>query len=132
MRKQAGKKEAGKKDIIIGVTAGYLTTTIILLIFAVLTAKEVFPESGEKGSVIIAAFIGSIIGGLIATRKLKGRGMVYALLTGLIMFAVNIVVRCFIPDGAVLNRFTLWVAASFLIGGLLSGIVRSSKKRKIR
>ncbi|MGE4484963.1 MAG: TIGR04086 family membrane protein [Oscillospiraceae bacterium] len=132
MRKQAEKKEAGKKDIIIGVAVGYLTTTIILMLFAIFTTKELFPESAEKGSVIIAAFIGSLMGGLIATRKLKGRGMGYALITGLVMCAINIVVRCFVPDGSVLSGFSLWVAASFLCGGLLSGIVRSSKKRKIR
>jgi putative membrane protein (TIGR04086 family) len=124
------EKNKGKTGqwYIIGPFYALFITAALLYICALMLSKEVIPTSVIEECAIISVFLGSAAGGVIAAKK-GGEGiLVEGSVTGVILFAVILIITILRPDGKVLSDETLKTAVSAIGGATFGGVMCLNRK----
>ena len=119
-------------DLLLGVLSGTALTMLLLYLFAVLIAGGRIPERLGETMVMIAAMLGAVLsGGVISERR--GRGAVpMGLAGGLLFFPLLLICGAISGGGFELSATTAKLALSSAIGGVLGGLLGTSRKKSRR
>ncbi len=120
------------KPLLVGLGVGAITLTAIILLCAFFFVIRDMPKSAAMPIALIAAGIGSLVGGVTAAKTMKEQGMIIGGLCGLALFAVTFIVSLF-ADGGTFTIFTPMRLAIMTLAGAVGGVlgVNSSAKRKM-
>lgn len=120
------------RPLLTGIITGALVIAAIIMLCALFFVIRDMPQTAAMPIALVAAGIGSIIGGVAAARSMREQGMIIGGLTGLALFAITFIVSLFI-DGGTFSIFTPMRFIIMTLAGALGGIlgVNSSAKRKM-
>lgn len=110
---------------------GIITTAIILFLSAIIISSVDFPQSGIAPLAIAASVTGCFVSGFICGKIIKGGGLLYGLLCGILIFFLCLLCEVSFMGGdmGVLALYKLVVAVtSAMIGGVLG--VNSRRKAR--
>lgn len=120
------------RPLLTGMITGALVIAAIIMLCALFFVIRDMPQTAAMPIALVAAGIGSVIGGVAAARSMREQGMIIGGLTGLALFAITFIVSLFI-DGGTFSIFTPMRFIIMTLAGALGGIlgVNSSAKRKM-
>ena len=114
---------------LIGAVVGVLACTVILLIMAAILSAVTVPAAVITPLSLAAAALGAFVGGLVAARLSRERGLLYGAGSGLLLFLLVMAAGfALFPDtrGAL-----LWLKLLLLVGGgALGGVLGVNLKRR--
>ncbi len=117
------------RPVLWGTVFGALICLLLLFVMAaILTANNV-PQAAVTPMAIVAAAIGAFLGGLIAARIAREKGLLIGALTGLLLFVIMAIAGfIFVQD--VRGSYAILKAAIFLACGAVGGIVGVNLQRR--
>ncbi len=131
-RKKNEQSNRYLRPMLIGTGVGIGITAAIIMLCALFFVIRDMPTSAAMPIALVAAGIGSFLGGVVAAKAMKEQGIIIGGLCGMALFAVTFIVSLFVSGGA----FTVFTPLRFVImtlsaalGGVLG--VNSSAKRKM-
>ena len=118
--------------MLVGTAVGAGVTAAIIMLCALFFVIRDMPTSAAMPIALVAAGIGSFLGGVAAAKTMKEQGIIIGVLCGVALFAVTFIISLFVSGGT----FTIFTPMRFVImtlssalGGILG--VNSSAKRKM-
>lgn len=132
MKGKENSMNKGVKAVMFGAIGGLVVCTALLLIasFALAQMKSV-PGSAIGTITMVFGAFGALTGGYIAVRIARCRGMMYGILTGLVLFLVVVIVGVCSSSESV-TVATVIKGIAMLLSGAIGGIVAVNKKQRVR
>lgn len=132
MKGKENSMNKGVKAVMFGAIGGLVVCTALLLIasFALAQMKSV-PGSAVGTITMVFGAFGALAGGYIAVSIARCRGMMYGILTGLVLFLVVVIVGVCSSTESV-SIATVIKGAAMLLSGAIGGIVAVNKKQRVR
>lgn len=115
-------------QVIKGVVAAFLLSAIILIILAFLLYRFDVTESVVRGGIIAAYVFSCFIGGMVVSKRQKGRKYLWGILVGALYYAIILAVsmivnkRMFVNIPGVVSTGVLCI-----LGGMLGGMLQAGK-----
>ena len=122
------------KSAALGVLIGYVSSVLLMLLFAVLMTLVDFDDGIANTFAIITLAISSFFCGFSSSKILKGRAITVGAISGLVFYISLAVVSAIITGGGFTKLFFVKFAISFLlsvIGGIVAGLNQKSNNIKI-
>ncbi|NLA86339.1 MAG: TIGR04086 family membrane protein [Clostridiales bacterium] len=135
MRKYDDKRNASNGfalSVGIGTASGFL---VILILFAILAALIASGKISDDLMVYItafAAFVGAMIGAIVAVKRLKGKVMTVSLCVGSLMFLLTLIGSAFSKSGDVFGKLTPSLLIAFLLGSIIGGFLKVKRTKNKR
>jgi len=119
------------KALIAGITTGSICLIILLIIFStLLLISGTLPHNYLVWLDIFACAIASFTASLITARIIKHSGLVWGLISGMILFLIQFIAGLCSSD--TITYITFIKLLMFLLTGALGGIKGVNKKEKLR
>ena len=132
MRKNDDKKNLSHGfafSVGIGAVVGFLSILIMFAIFSAIIASGKISDSLMVYITVIAAFIGSLIGAVVAVKRFKGKIMTVSLSVSAIMFLLTLIGAAFSANGSIIGKLTPALFISFILGGIIAGFLNIRRKK---
>lgn len=118
------------KAVVIGASAGALLLVLFLLVISgILVAAKSLPQNLLSPIVLVACGLSSFFAGYVCVRIARMRGMLYGILTGLLLFTV-VFVEGVIAVNEPLSFEALVKGLLMTLCGAVGGIIGVNKRRK--
>ncbi len=108
--------------ILWGICGSAVSCFILLMIFSVVLSASSLPVSAARPIAMVALFISSLVGGFIASRILRERGLVIGALSGIAYFLLYMLIGLIFGsagiEASVILKFVIATVAS-AIGGII-------------
>ena len=141
-RKQRGKRQEKKPEdsggtwiavmceLLKGGLAAVLAALLVLGACSLLVSGGVISEHAMDRSVLAACVLGSLIGGLIAVRRIGRSPLLVGVGVGGILFLLLLSVGALLFEDASVSNGGGMILPSCLCGGAMAGILSSRPKKK--
>lgn len=119
-------------QILLGGVIAAVTGLVFLFVCAVLISRGVL-DQGQSGALTVAAcVVGSLVGGVVAVSRCKGRSMIVGLLTGVTLFLILLTLGVLLYQEVALEDGGVPLGCACLCGGALAGLFGARPKKKRR
>ncbi len=120
-------------DAIISLSKGaifsYLLTAIVFVIYGILLTYTEMTEEKIQIVVMITTVISVLIGGIIASKGVNSKGLIFGMLVGIIYALIMIMVSlCVLPVIKITSKMIMIVVLSISAGGI-GGIIGINTKK---
>ncbi len=132
MRKNDDKKSLSHGyafSVVIGAAVGFLSILLMFAIFAAIIASGKISDSLMVYVTVICAFIGSLIGAIVAVTRYKSKVMTISLTVGASMFLITLVGALFSTGDSIIGKLTPALFISFILGGIIGGFLKIKRKK---
>ncbi len=132
MRKNDDKKNLSRgfiPSVVIGTAVGFLMILILFAVFSAIIASGKISDSMMVYITAFAAFIGTLIGAVVAAKRLKGKIMTVSLSVGILMFLLTLISSAFSESSALIGKLTPALFAAFIVGAVTGGFLRIRRKK---
>lgn len=116
------------KQILKGVGISLLSSSVMLIIFAIILTVTDLSENTIPPVIIIITGIGILIGSIIGNRKITKNGIVHGGLVGFIYFLIIYLISSTLNGNFMLNIQSIIMIASALVCGMIGGIIGVNRK----
>lgn len=118
------------KSVVFGLVAGAIVSIVCLLAFALFcSASKTIPQKLIQPFILVACALGSFIGGYVTVRLTRAQGMLYGMLSGLLLFGMISMVSVM----AIQEAFTMLAVIKgilMVLMGAIGGIMGVNKRAK--
>ena len=121
----------GVKAVMFGAVGLVVCTALLLIASFALAQMKSVPGSAIGTITMVFGAFGALAGGYIAVRIARCRGMMYGILTGLVLFLVVVIVGVCSSSESV-TIATVIKGIAMLLSGAIGGIVAVNKKQRVR
>nr|WP_317359222.1 TIGR04086 family membrane protein [uncultured Tyzzerella sp.] len=129
------KKTTNSKpnDAIISLTKGaifsYLLTAIVFIIYGVLLTYTEITEKNIQIVVMLTTVLSVLIGGIIASKGVNSKGLIFGMLVGIVYSTIMIMVGlCVLPVLKITSKMIMIIILSISAGGI-GGIIGINTKK---
>lgn len=117
------------RPVLWGTAFGALICLLLLFVMAAILTAQNVPQAAVTPMALVAAAIGAFLGGLIAARIAREKGLLIGALTGLLLFVILAIAGfIFVRDAH--GSSAILKAAIFLACGAVGGIVGVNLRRR--
>ena len=117
------------RPLIVGAAAGALCCVLVLVVMAAIMAARDIPKVAITPMAVVAAAFGAFIGGVVAAKISKEKGLLYGAGCGLLLFLLVLIAGFAILQDV--RGTLLFVKLAVLVGcGAVGGIVGVNIKRR--
>ena len=114
---------------LISVVLGFVTTFVMMFLFAVISVAGDLPDAFATPFVSIAAAVGSLLSAYFASRRIGSGGMVNGVLCGGLTFIITLLVSLWVDDGGITIN-TLLNFIIMMLSALIGGVWGVNRKQK--
>ncbi|WP_250277938.1 TIGR04086 family membrane protein [[Clostridium] colinum] len=120
-------------NTIISLTKGaifsYLITAIVFIVYGILLTYTETTEKNMQLVVMITTVVSVLIGGVIASKGVKSKGLIFGMLVGVIYALIMIMVSfCILPTIKITSKMIMIIVLSISAGGI-GGIIGINSKK---
>ena len=116
------------KQILKGVGISLLSSSVMLIIFAIILTVTDLSENTIPPVIIIITGISILIGSIIGNRKIIKNGIVHGGIVGFIYFLIIYLISSTLNGNFMLNIQSIIMIASALVCGMIGGIIGVNRK----
>lgn len=121
------------KDAIISLTKGaifsYLLTAIVFIIYGILLTYTEITEKNMQIVVMFTTVLSVLIGGIIASKGVNSKGLIFGMLVGIVYSTIMIMVGlCVLPVLKITSKMIMITILSISAGGI-GGIIGINTKK---
>lgn len=112
-----------------GSIISYIITTIIFIVYGILLTYTDITEEKIQIVVMITTVISVLIGGIIASRGVNSKGLIFGMLVGVIYSIIMIMIGfCILPTLKITSKMIMIFILSISSGGI-GGIIGINSKK---
>ena len=119
-------------QVLIGAVVAALVSLLFLFVCAVLISGGHLSQSHTGVYSVCACVLGSLVGGITAVSRCKGRSLIVGLLTGVGLFLILLTVGLLLYKSVAIEEGGLPLGCGCLCGGALAGLFGARPKKKRR
>lgn len=119
-------------QVLLGGVVAAATGLLFLFVCAVLISKRVLDQAHINTLAVAACVVGSLVGGIVAVSRCKGRSMIVGLLTGVALFLILLTLGVLLYQTVALEDGGVPLGCACLCGGALAGLFGARPKKKRR
>lgn len=120
----------GMGQLLLGGLAAALAALLALLLCSLLVSSGAIPERAMDRAVLAACVLGSLIGGLLAVRRIGRSTLLVGAGVGAILFLLLLLVGSLVFESASVSNGGGMILLACLCGGAMAGILGSRPKKK--
>ena len=122
-----------QKDSIVSLTKGvifsYLITAIVFIVYGILLTYTETTEKNIQIVVMITTVVSVLIGGIISSKGVSKRGLMFGMLVGIIYSIIMIMISfCILPTIKITSKMIMIIILSISAGGI-GGIIGINSKK---
>jgi putative membrane protein (TIGR04086 family) len=132
MRKIDDKKNLSHGFVMsaaIGTAVGFMVILILFALFAAIIASGKLSDGMMTYITAFSAFIGALIGAVVAVKRLRGKIMTVSLSVGALMFLLTLITSAFSESGALIGKLTPALCVSLILGAIAGGLLNIRRKK---
>lgn len=118
------------KSIVLGTAVGGILCMLCLLVFAAFfVGAKVIPQAMIQPLILASCALGAFMGGFVTVRILRAQGLMFGILSGLLLFAIV----CLVSVIAIREPFSTFAFVKgilMMLAGAIGGIVAVNKRSK--
>ena len=118
------------KSIVLGTAIGGVVCILCLVLFALLfVISKRIPQTMIQPLILVACAVGAFIGGYITVRIIRTKGLLFGILSGLLLFAIV----CLVSVIAIRTPFSTYALIKgiiMMLMGAIGGIIGVNKRSK--
>ena len=118
--------------VLIGAAIAGVVSLLFLFVCALLISRGTFGREHTGVMSVCACVLGSLVGGMTAVSRCKGRSLIIGLLTGLVLFLILLTVGLLLYKTVAIEEGGLPLGCGCLCGGALAGLFGARPKKKRR
>ncbi len=119
-------------QILLGGVIATVSGLLFLFVCAVLISQGVLGQEHTNAVAVAACLLGSLVGGVVAVSRCKGRSMIIGVLTGVALFLILLTLGVVLYQTVALEEGGLPLGCACLCGGALAGLFGARPKKKRR
>ena len=119
-------------QVLIGALVAALVSLLFLFVCAVFISGGHLSQSHTGVYSVCACVLGSLVGGVTAVSRCKGRSLIVGLLTGAVLFLILLTMGLLLYKSVALEEGGLPLGCGCLCGGALAGLFGARPKKKRR
>ncbi len=119
-------------QVLLGGAIGAACALAFLFVCAVLIAQGILGQEHTGGMAVAACVVGSLVGGIVAVSRCKGRSLIVGLLTGVVLFLILLTLGVLLYETVALEDGGVPLGCACLCGGALAGLFGARPKKKRR
>lgn len=119
-------------QVLIGAAVAALVSLLFLFVCALLISGGHLTQARTGILSVCACALGSLVGGVTAVSRCKGRSLVVGLLTGTVLFLILLTVGLALYQSVAIEEGGLPLGCGCLCGGALAGLWGARPKKKRR
>lgn len=119
-------------QVLLGGVIATAASLLVLFLCAVLISRGVLGQEHIDTAAVAACVVGSLVGGVVAVSRCKGRSMIVGLLTGVALFLILLTLGVLLYQTVALEDGGVPLGCACLCGGALSGLFGARPKKKRR
>ena len=122
-----------QKDSIVSLTKGvifsYLITAIVFIVYGILLTYTEKKKKNIQIVVMITTVVSVLIGGIISSKGVSKRGLMFGMLVGIIYSIIMIMISfCILPTIKITSKMIMIIILSISAGGI-GGIIGINSKK---
>jgi putative membrane protein (TIGR04086 family) len=125
-----GNMSKSIKSIVLGTAVGGIMCMLCLFVFAIFfVSAKVIPQTMIQPLILVSCALGAFIGGYITVRILRVQGLLFGILSGMLLF----VIVCLVSVIAIrepFSTFALVKGVLMMLAGAIGGIIGVNKRSK--
>lgn len=115
-------------QVVKGVVAAFLLSAIILIVLAFLLYRFDVSESVVRGGIIAAYVFSCFIGGMVVSKRQKGKRYLWGILAGVLYYVIILVVSMIVNQKIFVNiPGVVSTGVLCILGGMLGGMLQAGK-----
>lgn len=108
----------------------YIITTVIFIMYGLLLTYTDTTEKNMQLIVMITTVFSVLIGGIIASKGVNSKGLIFGMLVGLVYALIMIMVSfCILPNIKITSKMIMIIILALSSGGI-GGIIGINTKKK--
>lgn len=119
-------------QVLLGGVIATAASLLFLFVCAVLISQGVLGQEHTNTMAVSACVVGSLVGGVFAVSRCKGRSMIVGLLTGAALFLILLTLGVLLYQTVSLEDGGVPLGCACLCGGALAGLFGARPKKKRR
>lgn len=119
-------------QVLLGGAVATVTSLLFLFMCAVLISQGVLGQEHTNMAAVAACVVGSLVGGVVAVSRCKGRSMIVGLFTGVALFLILLTLGVLLYETVALEDGGVPLGCACLCGGALAGLFGARPKKKRR
>ncbi len=128
-----GNNDEKQNDSIVSLTKGvifsYLITAIVFIVYGILLTYTETTEKNIQIVVMITTVLSVLIGGIISSKGVSKRGLMFGMLVGIIYSIIMIMISfCVLPTIKITSKMIMIIILSISAGGI-GGIIGINSKK---
>lgn len=116
-------------NIVKGILISFISTLILLFIFAIFLTYTNISESAIPPVIIVMTIISILLGSSISTIKIKKNGIVNGGIIGLSYILILYIISSIVHTGFALNGYSIAMIILSILAGMVGGIVGVNRKK---
>lgn len=125
------------KAILLGGVVGFLSCVLFLILASIGVSKGLIGAELHYQLTVVGCVLGGLIGGVVAVRGSRGRGLLVGLAVGIVFFLLQLTLGLLIYKDVSLESGGVGLLCGALCGGAAAGILsggsrKTSKSKKRR
>jgi putative membrane protein (TIGR04086 family) len=118
--------------VLFGAAMALVPFFVLLLASSFMVKRELLPEDSGTIIICVAAFIGALIGGAVAAKRIGRRYAYYGAAVGLTLFAARAFLAAIFSHGNFWGGTALPMLLCLVAGGFFGGLLSSRKPKRKR
>lgn len=128
-----GNNDEKQNDSIVSLTKGvifsYLITAIVFIVYGILLTYTETTEKNIQIVVMITTVLSVLIGGIISSKGVSKRGLMFGMLVGIVYSIIMIMISfCVLPTIKITSKMIMIIILSISAGGI-GGIIGINSKK---
>lgn len=119
-------------QVLLGGAVATMAALAFLFVCAVLISQGLLGQEHTGTMAVAVCVVGSLIGGIVAVSRCKGRSMIVGLLTGVVLFLILLTLGLLLYQTVALEDGGVPLGCACLCGGALAGLFGARPKKKRR
>lgn len=119
-------------QVLIGALVAVMVSLLFLFVCALLISGGHLTQNHTGVFSVCACVLGSLVGGVTAVSRCKGRSLIVGLLTGAVLFLILLTVGLLLYKSVAVEEGGLPLGCGCLCGGVLAGLFGARPKKKRR
>ncbi len=119
-------------QVLIGALVAVMVSLLFLFVCALLISSGHLTQSHTGVLSVCACVLGSLVGGITAVSRCKGRSLIVGLLTGAVLLLILLTVGLLLYKTVAIEEGGLPLGCGCLCGGALAGLLGARPKKKRR
>lgn len=132
MKARSGKESVWEKivrPLTVGTAVGVAACVVALLLMAGLMAAGTFPSRAVTLLALAAAGLGALVGGFVAARISRERGLLFGAGSGLFLFLLTLAAGLFLSPAGEMGLWLVKLAVT-VVAGAVGGLLAVNTRRR--